>query len=410
MNQAQAAVPASVWQQRSYRWILFGQLISELGASLGTLANSWLIYQATGSQSAVGQMWLLYFVPSLAIQLIAGPYIDRFDKKRVMIFSQWMRAAAFGLSFAVITSGTDSLWPLYFTALINGLVQPLYVPASQALLPALVNREQLLQANAYLDSALRISLILGPPLGGVLVASISGASVLAFVAISYALSGFFLVLCQNVSEESSKAKQTWFVMFKAGLSIFWHKPLLLWLGLYSALVQFAVGVTLVLNLPFVAGELHGTSFHVGLFLAGYPLGYLFGSLLVPRFGKSFGQPLIMLGSLVLGGTSFVALGFTHDLWLAITIELLAGLFAPFFQVHSTSLYQLHVPSELMGRVLSVRLLIVRATMPVGVWLGGQLSDQVGIRPLYISVGACIVIASLTGILFQKFVKNRIFPV
>ncbi|GED60079.1 MFS transporter [Brevibacillus formosus] len=406
----QTAVQASVWQQRSYRWILFGQLISELGASLGTLANSWLIYQATGSQGAVGQMWLLYFLPSLAIQLVAGPYIDRFDKKRVMIFSQWMRAAAFCLSFAVITSGTESLWPLYFTALINGLVQPLYVPASQSLLPALVKREQLLQANAYLDSVLRIALITGPPLAGILVASIGGESVLALVAISYALSGFFLVLCPIASADTANKKQSWLVMFKAGLAIFWQKPLLLWLGLYSALVQFAVGVTLVLNLPFVAGELQGTSFHVGLFLAGYPLGYFFGSLLVPRFRSSFGQPLIMLGSLVLGGLSFVAIGFTHDIWLAITIELLAGLFAPFFQVHSTSLYQLHVPSELMGRVLSVRLLIVRATMPVGIWLGGQLSDQVGIRPLYISVGVVIVFAALAGILFRKFVTNRIFHI
>ncbi|MFI8714172.1 MFS transporter [Brevibacillus brevis] len=407
---SQTAVQASVWQQRSYRWIVFGQLISELGASLGTLANSWLIYQATGSQGAVGQMWLLYFVPSLAIQLVAGPYIDRFDKKRVMLFSQWMRAAAFCLSFAVITSGTESLWPLYFTALINGLVQPLYVPASQSLLTALVKREQLLQANAYLDSVLRIALITGPPLAGILVAGIGGESVLALVAISYALSGFFLVLCPLAPADTSNKKQSWYVMFKAGLAIFWEKPLLLWLGLYSALVQFAVGVTLVLNLPFVAGELQGTSFYVGLFLAGYPLGYFFGSLLVPRFRSSLGQPLIMLGSLVLGGLSFVAIGFTHDIWLAITIELLAGLFAPFFQVHSTSLYQLHVPSELMGRVLSVRLLIVRATMPVGIWLGGQLSDQVGIRPLYISVGAVIVLASLTGLLFRKFVTDRIFHI
>lgn len=406
----QAAARASIWQQPSYRWILVGQLISEFGASLGTLANSWIIYQMTGSQAAVGQMWLLYFLPSLVIQLAAGPYIDRFDKKRIMIFSHLVRGAAFSLSFAVISTGADSLWPLYFTALINGLVQPLYVPASQALLPTLVSRDQLVFANAYLDSAMRIALISGPPLGGVLVASFGGAPVLALVAISYITSGIFLSFCQSSGKGLSQAKQSWFVLFKAGLTVFWEKPLLLWLGLYSALVQFAVGVTLVLNLPFVASELQGSSFHVGLFLAGYPLGYLFGSLLVPRLGSRIDQPLIMLGSLVLGGASFVALAFTHELSLAIIIELLAGLFAPFFQIHNTSLYQLHVPPELMGRVLSVRLLIVRATMPVGIWLGGQLSDVVGIRPLYLSIGALLVIAALIGIAFRKIVKLRIFHV
>ena len=136
----------SVWRLRSYRLILFGQLISELGASLGTLASSWLIYQATGSEAAVGGMWLLYFLPSLALQLIIGPYLDRFDKKRVMVFSQWVRSGAFGLAVGAILIQPDALWPLYLISLINGLIQPLYVPASQSLLPSLVHSDSLVKA------------------------------------------------------------------------------------------------------------------------------------------------------------------------------------------------------------------------------------------------------------------------
>ncbi|MED4572387.1 MFS transporter [Brevibacillus agri] len=405
-----ATSTSALWKDRSYRYILLGQLTSELGASLGTLANSWIIYQVTGSQAAVGQMWLLYFVPSLVVQLLAGPYLDRYDKKRVMLFSQWMRSIAFGCSFAAIATTPGSLWPLYLTALVNGLVQPLYVPASQSLLPALIRKDQLLQANAYLDSALRIAMIAGPPLGGVLVASIGGDQVLALVAAGYALSGAFLLPCKNAPALPARVAESWFSMFKAGLAIFWEKPLLLYLSLYSALVQFAVGVTLVLNLPFVAGELHGTAFHVGLFLASYPFGYLFGTFLVPRLRNGREQPLIMLGSLVAGGASFVTLGFTHMIELAILIEVLAGVAAPFFQLHSTRLYQLHVPPAMMGRVFSVRLLIVRTTMPAGIWLGGTLSDSVGIRPLYVAIGALIVVAAVGGITLQKFVKYRIFHV
>lgn len=401
-----AEQPVSVWRLRSYRLILFGQLISELGASLGTLASSWLIYQATGSEAAVGGMWLLYFLPSLALQLIIGPYLDRFDKKRVMVFSQWMRSCVFFLTFGVILIQPEALWPLYLISLINGLIQPLYVPASQALLPSIVKGESLVQANAYLDSALRIAMIAGPPLGGLLVAWIGGTAVIGLVSLGYALSGGLLLLCQSQAVEARQS-QSWVAMFREGLAVFYEKPLLFWLSIYAALVQFAVGITLVLNLPYITGELLGSSFHFGLFLAGYPLGYLLGSLVVPRLSGRIEQHILMLGSLAIGGATFIALGFTHNLWLAIVIEVVAGIFAPFFQVHSTSLYQRSVPSHLMGRVFSVRLLILRATMPLGVWVGGQLGDTVGIRPLFMGMGLLIVGASLFGLGFQKFAKKSL---
>lgn len=347
-------------------------------------------------------MWLTYFLPSLAVQLAAGPYLDRFNKKHVMVFSQVVRSAAFCFSFAVILVHPDALWAFYLTSLINGLVLPLYVPASQSLLPSVVKKEQLLQANAILDSFLRIAMISGPPLGGLFVTWFGGAQVLAMVAAGYAISGGLLLLCPHNPEVKQEKTASWGAMFLAGLRVFADKPLLLWLGLYLAVVQFAVGITLVLNLPYIVDELQGSSLHVGIFLAGYPFGYLFGSILVPQLLGSRNIHFLMLGSLAISGATFIALGFTHNLWLAIGIEVVAGLAAPFFHIHSMSLYQLSVPQQLMGRVFSVRLLIIRITMPIGVWIGGEFGGQVGIRPLFIGMGASIVAASLLGVLLPVF--------
>ncbi|MED4586386.1 MFS transporter [Brevibacillus choshinensis] len=385
---------------RPYLFILLGQLISELGAALGTMANSWLLYQATGSQVAVGEMWLLYFLPSLAVQLLAGPYLDHLDNKRVIVFSQWMRSAAFCFSFLFLTVHPEQLWPLYVASLLNGLIQPLYVPSCQSILPRIVPKEQLLQANSYLDSVLRVVMIMGPPLGGAIVATVGGAPVLAIIAVSYALSGTLLMLCPYTPPIHREAPQRWVVMFRAGLRVFAEKPVLIWLSMYAAVVQFAVGVTLVLNLPFVVDELLGTSLHVGIFLAGYPLGYLFGSLLVPHF-LIHHKHMVMFGSLVIGGTAFLALGFVHSFSLAVAIEIFAGLAAPFFQIHCLSLYQLSVPQTLMGRVLSVRLLIIRVTMPLGVWLGGTIGETVGVRLLFMAIGTLVVVCALPGLFFSK---------
>lgn len=382
---------------RPYLFLVLGQLISELGSALGTLATSWLIYQSTGSYTAVGGMWLLYFLPSLAVQLIAGPYLDRWEKKRVLIFAQWTRGAAFFVSCIVLLVQPDVHWPFYPTSLINGLVQPLYIAASQSLIPAVVRQEQLLQANAWLDAVLRVAMIAGPVLGGVIIATLPGELVLALVAAGFALSGGVLFCSAIRQEQTSGSAQPWVTMFREGLHVFRENPLLLRLAMYLAAVQFAVGITMVLTIPYVADELHGTSLHLGIFQAGFPVGYLLGSLLIPSVSRLFPQrSAIMLGSLAVGGASFVALGLVHNLYLAIIIEGIAGIAAPFFHVHSTSIYQQCVPPSLMGRVFSVRLLIMRITMPLGVWAGGVFGEILGIRPMYIFMGLLIVIVSALG--------------
>ena len=393
----------SLFRQPSYLYILIGQLVSELGATLGTLANSWLIYQATGSYTAVGGLWLLYFLPSLAVQLIAGPYLDRWEKKRVLVFCQWTRSMAFCLSFLCLLLWPEVQWPFYLISLINGLIQPLYVPASQSLLPSVVKKEQLLSATSYLDAVLRMAMICGPVLGGGIVAALEGTWSLVLVAAGFALSGLLLWNSPIHQEKKAEKSQSWVRMFLAGLRVFQEKPLLLWLGIFLAVVQFAVGITLVLTIPYIVDELHGSSLHVGIFQAGFPLGYLLGSLLVPYLSRYFRvKHVVMLGSIALGGATFIALGAVHNLYLAIFIEVIAGIAAPFFHVHSTNLYQLSVPSDLMGRVFSVRLLIMRMTMPLGVWLGGQWGESIGIRPLYISMGCLIVAVALLGIFLPYF--------
>jgi predicted MFS family arabinose efflux permease len=294
-------------------------------------------------------------------------------------------------------------WPFYLTSLINGLIQPLYVPASQSLLPAIVKKEQLLQATSYLDAVLRTAMICGPVLGGVIVASLEGTWSLVLVAAGFALSGLLLLGSPIHQEKKADPTQSWVTMFLAGLRVFQEKPLLLWLGIFLAVVQFAVGITLVLTIPYMVDELHGSSLHVGIFKAGFPLGYLFGSLLVPQLSRHFRvKHGLMLGSIAIGGTTFIALGFVENLYLAVGIEVIAGLAAPFFHVHSTNLYQLSVPPELMGRVLSVRLLIMRMTMPLGVWLGSLLGESVGIRPLYVGMGLLIVAVALLGLFLPYF--------
>lgn len=110
----------------------------------------------------------------------------------------------------------------------------------------------------------------------------------------------------------------------------------------------------------------------------------------------------MLGSLMIGGLTYINLGMTSSIVFAVATEVLAGIVMAVFNVNNLTISQQIVPERLMGKVFSVRSLIIRSMMPLGVAAGGVFSELWGIRPLYIGVGSIISIVSLLGILLPYF--------
>jgi MFS family permease len=392
----------SHWRNRSFLAVWSGETVSEIGGSIGSLTNSWLAYQLTGSEAALGSMLMTYFLPSLLVQLAAGPYLDRWNRRLVMICSQWARGAAYLLPLLMLSLGRLEIWHLHLVSLINGLIQPLYVPSSLAFLPAIVPKEQLPSANAAMDGTVRLMMVVGPPVGGLALAAWGAGATIGAVCLAYLASGAFLLVCEDDTADKAVAKESWVRQFTAGMRYFRHQRVLLWLGIFLAFVQFAVGAAMVLNPAYVTDDLHGDSFQYGLFVAGYPCGYALGSLLIGRKREHRRYRWIMLGSLFLGGLTFIALAVIRQIGLAIFTEVLAGVAAPFFHVHSTSLYQRMVPNELLGRVLSVRLLIIRTAMPLGILVSGIWAESWGVRPIYAVIGSVICLTSLVGILLPWF--------
>lgn len=390
----------SVLKNRSFFFMWIGSAISELGGAFGTLCNSILVYELTGSKTALSSMWLLYFIPSLILQLISGPYIDKWSRKWIMIFSQWMRASVFLLPLVMLVTNSVEVWHIYFVQIIVGLITPLYTPASQAITPSIVSKEQLQDANAYIDGMNRLMMFLAPVLGGIVIHFIGMKLTLFFVCVCLFISGGLLLF---ITEKRIKQelRKTWLEEFLHGFTYFFTKPVIVWLGIFLTFVQFGVGVTMVTNLPYIKDELSAGYAEYGYFMAGFPLGYVVGSILVGKV-KYRSRRLLMLGGLFVGGLTYISLGLNNSIIIAIVIEVIAGICIAFFNVHNTTICQQTVPSNMIGKVFSVRLFFIRSAMPLGVLLGGILSEMWGVRVLYFIIGSIICVTSLIGILLPYF--------
>src|SRR5690625_4528840 len=174
----------SILKNRSFISTWVGNGISELGGALGTFCNSILIYQLTGSTLALGSMWLLYFIPSLVLQLFIGPYIDRWSRKWIMVLSQWMRGGIFLIRLLSTVFGYLEIWLIYMAA-------------NQAITPTIVSKEQLQSANADIDGTVRLMTFLSPIIAGIVIEYIGVQFTLTLVSVLLIMSGSTLLFIQE---------------------------------------------------------------------------------------------------------------------------------------------------------------------------------------------------------------------
>lgn len=391
---------STVFQNKSFLVLWLGNIISELGGVLGTLCNSFLVFEMTNSSLALSSMWLLYFIPSLILQLFIGPFIDRWSRKWIMICSQWARGIIFLLPLIALASNQLEVWHIYMVQIVVGLITPIYTPANQAITPTIVSKDQLTEANAYNDGAVRLMTFVIPFIGGMVIELLGLIPSILVVCLSLLSSGFLLLSLQE-KRIAIQLRKSWLAQFTEGISYFFKQRIIVWLGIFLAFVQFGVGVTMVITLPYITYELSGTYAQVGYFMASFPLGYVIGTIIVGKV-TARSRRVIMLGSLAIGGLTFVFLCFNTSIVLALLTEGIAGIAMAIFGVHNITIFQKAVPNELMGKVASVRLLIIRGTMPLGVLIGGLLSETWGIRPLYFFIGSIIFTVSIIGMTLPYF--------
>ncbi len=317
-----------------------------------------------------------------------------------MIFCQIARGFVFLVPLFALLTETLLPWHIYLVQIIVGLVTPLYVPANQAITPSIVAKGQLEEVNAYLEGTARLMTFTAPFLGGVVIEYVGVMPTMALVSTLLLLSGFTLFFIQETRIPQNK-RASWLKEFTEGMTYFFKKRVIVWLGIFLGFVQFGVGVTMVTTLPYITEELSGSYAEYGYFMAGFPVGFILGSILVGKI-KYKSRRKLMLGALFIGGLTFVFLFINTSVILGILAEAAGGIAMAVFGIHNTTICQKIIPHHLMGKIFSVRLLIIRCMMPLGVLTGGFLSEIWGVRPLYLLIGMVISTTSLLGILLPYF--------
>ncbi len=393
----------TVLRQRNFALLWFGQLISLTGDFVLLTALPFYIYQITGSALATGTMFLVQALPRLFFGSLAGVFADRWNRRRTMIASDLLRAGI--LLPLLFVHSRDLIWVVYVVAFTEQLISQFFIPAKGAIIPNLVEEQHLLSANSLNSTSDAITRLIGPPLGGVLLALLSLNSVVLIDSASYLVSGIMILLIlmpprpvpmeeaiadtrkEQAAKTATALANVWREWF-AGLRLVARERLLTALFITSGLIGLSQGIINALIVVFVRLVLHGDASTFGLLITFQGIGTLLGSVLLGQIGKRL-KPvyLIVMGTTPAGLILLVILYFPN-LYLAFALITVIGLLVVGFFVTEQTLLQSSVADEYRGRVLGAYSTTSSLLYIVGIASGGILGDHLGV------VGALDIAAGL----------------
>ena len=381
-----------VLRRRDFRLLLGAQGISVLGDRMVSVALAFAVLEIGGSPSEVGLVLAAGMVPLVASVLVGGVIADRVSRQSVMVIADLYRIATQGTMAALLIVGAAEVWTLALLAGLTGVASGFFNPASTAVLPEVVDAEDLQPANALRSTVVSAGEIAGPILAGILVAAVGAGWAIAADAVTFALSAACLALLR-LAPRPARAPASFLEDLREGWVAFRSRR---WL--WTTLAYFAVANMLwaawsALG-PIVAARELGGADAWGLVLGATGAGALAGSILATRIDPR--RPLVLIALLEAQFAlplAFLAAG--TPVGLLVVGAFLSGVALTVGGSVWFSTLQRHVPGDALSRISSYDWFASYAFYPLGLALWGPLAALAGVTTaLWCAFGLLVASAAL----------------
>lgn len=391
-------------EHRDFVLLWLSGLLVVIGSSAFPIALAVTILDAGGTATTLGLILASRVLSSVILALAGGVWADRYKRKYIMISADLLRAIlTVVLVFVTVTDLPT--WMIALVVFMMGAGEALGFPASGAILPSILPDRLLPEGNAWRAVTARVGAILGPALGGAMVALIGSEWTFLVTAAFFVVGTILLLPIQETDFERTLTENTFVRELREGLSAVRRMPWVMWLIIMASLqLMVVVGAEVVL-LPVVTREEFGGNFvyaaaSVAAGLGGGISALFWAKIKVPRPG------LWSVLSWMLFSLSLLVLVFPVHPWLVIGVYFIVGLSTEPFGVYWPTAIQREVPRELQARVFSVDHMGSLALMPLGMALVGPITEWVGMTEFLIfavlfHVVTCIIVLFIPGVIDLK---------
>lgn len=396
--------PLTIYKNKDFLLLWAGQLVSQFGTQISTLALMWWVIDITGSAKAMGIVMVFSTFPSVILSPFAGTFADRTNRKAIIIFMDaicglLLLATGYLAYFKIL-----AIWHVYIIICLKQIAHVFFTPAMNASIPNIVRNDEIVKANSLNQGTVHLSVILGPALGGMLIAVFGTAWIFIIDGISYLFAAFTEIFVNIPKIKRDHIDKTsFFFDIKAGFSFIISNPTLLGILLLVAGLNFFAG-PIDVGIPVLAKKILNLSAKgFGQLFACFGIGSVLTTLYLSIFKIPLKRHIQVMSGLVISGICFYLMGTWLNFKAILIILGLNGLFIALVNIHLIAFLQETTPDELRGRVFGFVMMFCGALMPISMGLSGWAIESLGFSKVFMLAGAAIVTG---GLLFLKIPKIK----
>lgn len=362
----------------NFRIYFLGLAASVAGPWMQTTAQAWLVLKLTNSALALAVVTSLQFLPIMLLALIGGAVADRFPRRKLMLTTQIFGAAQAMMLGILVATDAVQIWHVYGLAICLGLLNALDAPLRQAFVSELVDLPRLPNAIALVSMTQNLGRIVGPAVGGVVLALVGVQSAFFLNALTFLALILALLLISTTTPQTSGQTASSGVLgdVRACLSYAMRTRSIMFVLIATAFVGM-FGQNFTTMIPLVSNFLvHASAAEFGLLNSCLGLGSFLAAFFLT--GRGVPTPTRILLAGLNFGVVLILISFSTNLWLSCALFLLVGGFAVTFSTSINISLQIQSPEEMRGRFAAISHLLITGTSPIGGMLTGVVAQQVSV--------------------------------
>lgn len=420
-----------MWQAlrtRDFRLLWASEAVSVIGDQFHIMALSWLVIDLTRSGLALGTILIASGVPRALMLLPFGVLADRRPPRSLMLVAHLARGVIVGAIAALVLTGSASLPLLALLGALFGAADALYMPAQQAFLPRTLEAERLPSANALLQGTMQLASIAGPPVAGAAIAVVGTGSAFVVDSASFFAAALVVLLISAkgattgraaaepvaeaaealepgeaveavASSEASDAQPSFLTAIREGVRYVMADPALRTTLLISLVLNFALNGPAAVGMPWLAEiRFDAGPAGLGLLSAAWALGALAGTLVAGNIKLERNGPVLLAGVLI-AGAAMMVVGVASWMPLAAVALAVMGVCIGYVNILAVSWLQVRVPTDMVGRVMALAMLMGFGITPLSLGLAGWLID-LDATALFLGSGAIVVLVGIAAVLVR----------
>jgi len=381
-----------------YRLLWISTVFISGGNWLQQVTLGWLAWEMTESPLQVGAILGVRTAP-LLLSPIAGVMADRFDRRKILMVDQ-IAMAALGVGFAlVLIFNAQQVWHLYLFAVVAGFLWVINNPVRQALVANSVPSEALMNAIALNSMAFNSMRMVGPALGGLLIAAFGPGVNFLLQGLLYILVLFMMVpfkVRYSSANRENVRSQSVLHNLAEGMKYVWHEPTTLTITLMTTVLTLTILSFTMNQMPVYAAQiLHGAGREYGLLLMAMGIGGLLGTLIMARFSQIKRKGMVLVSAFAGAGIGLLVLSQMTTLWSAMIVLVFQQGFVMTVMTTNNTVIQMITPDHLRGRVIGVYMMEI-GWMPVGGIIAGAIATHYGV-PFAWMIGAVTGLLTLIAV-------------